>query len=131
MTRIAELLEQYVAAVRAKDVDAFVSLYADDVVVFDMWGVPAYRGVGAWRATVDEWFSSLGDESVAVSFEDVEARGPLAHMLVRYAGLSPEGEELRAMKNRMTWVVEAGKVVHEHSSAPANLSTAKVLLGGE
>jgi hypothetical protein len=31
----------------------------------------------------------------------------------------------------MTWLVENGKVVHEHSSAPADLSTAKVLLGGE
>jgi ketosteroid isomerase-like protein len=131
VTSVEELLDRYVAAVRAKDVDAFVALYSDDVVVFDMWGVPAYRGLGPWRATVEEWFSSLGDESVGVSFEDVEARGPLAHMLVRYAGISPEGEELRAMKNRMTWVVEEGKVVHEHSSAPADLETGKVLLSGE
>ncbi|HEU5362169.1 MAG TPA: nuclear transport factor 2 family protein [Gaiellaceae bacterium] len=129
MTRIEELLDRYTAAVGAKDVGAFVALYADDVVVFDMWGVPAYRGRAAWRATVEEWFSSLGDESVGVTFRDLETRGPLAHMLVRYAGLSPAGEELRALTNRMTWVVEEGKVVHEHSSAPADPETGKVILG--
>jgi hypothetical protein len=89
------------------------------------------RGLEAWRATIDGWFSSLGDESVGVSFSNVETRGPLAHMFVRYAGLSAAGEELRAMSNRMTWVVEGGKVVHEHSSAPADLATGKVILGGE
>jgi ketosteroid isomerase-like protein len=131
MTSIEELLDRYTAAVRAKDAGALASLYADDVVVFDMWGVPAFRGLAAWRPTVEEWFSSLGDESVGVTFRDVEARGPLAHMLVRYAGLAPDGEELGAQTNRQTWVVEDGKVVHEHSSAPADLKTGRVILSGE
>jgi ketosteroid isomerase-like protein len=128
VTPVRELLDRYTAAVRAKDADALLSLYADDVVVFDMWTEVAYRGAPAWRAVVDEWFGSLGDESVAVTFHELVERGPLAHMLVRYAGLSPVGEELRSLTNRMTWVVEGDRVVHEHSSAPADFETGKLIL---
>ena len=32
-----EVLDAYAAAVRAKDVEAFLSLYADDVRNFDLW----------------------------------------------------------------------------------------------
>ena len=34
---IEQVLGGYAAAVRAKDVDGFVSLYAKDMRVFDMW----------------------------------------------------------------------------------------------
>lgn len=44
---IGAVIEGYAAAVRAKDVDAFVSLYAKDVRVFDMWGRWSYDGVDA------------------------------------------------------------------------------------
>ena len=128
MSEIEQMLERYVSAVRAKDVDAFCALYADDVVVFDMWEAWTYRGLDAWRANVAEWLGSLGDESVAVSFDELEARDRTAHMVVRYAGLSAAGAEVRAMWNRMTWVVENGKVVHEHSSAPAQFADGKVQL---
>lgn len=47
---IGAVIEGYAAAVRAKDVDAFVSLYAKDVRVFDMWGRWSYDGVDAWRS---------------------------------------------------------------------------------
>jgi ketosteroid isomerase-like protein len=127
MTEIEQMLERYASAVRAKDVDAFCALYADDVVLFDMWETWEIRGLDAWRANVEEWFGSLGDESVAVSFDELETRARTAHMVVRYAGLSAAGDELRAMWNRMTWVVENGKVVHEHSSAPASFETGAVL----
>jgi ketosteroid isomerase-like protein len=120
MSDIQGLLQQYVSAARAKDVEALLAIYDEDVRVFDMWGTYEYRGAAAWRTSVETWLGSLGDESVAVSFEEVEERGPAASMFVRYAGLSADGEELRSMTNRMTWVVVDGKVVHEHSSSPAD-----------
>jgi ketosteroid isomerase-like protein len=48
---IIQVLDSYKAAVKAKDVDAFVALYDQDVRVFDLWGVWSYQGVEAWR----EW----------------------------------------------------------------------------
>ena len=123
-----EMLSAYAAAVRAKDVDAFVGLYADDVRNFDLWSEWSYDGKDALHGMVAEWFGSLGDdEVVAVEFDDVRAQtgNEVAAMsaFTTFRALSPDGEELRSMNNRLTWVLrkdggEAWKIVHEHTSAP-------------
>ena len=141
---ITQVLDAYKAAVFAKDVDAFVALYDEDVCVFDMWGRWSYDGLEAWREMVMDWFGSLGTERVEVSFDEVQTtmmqtlgvQGAVAiYAFVTYQGLSAEGEALRAMTNRLTWALgwKAGvwKIVHEHSSAPADFETLKVNLGRE
>ena len=71
-----EMLNAYAAAVRTKDVDAFVGLYADDVRNFDLWAEWSYDGKEALRGMVAEWFGSLpDDEVVAVKFDDVRTAG--------------------------------------------------------
>ena len=133
---VAQVLEAYKAAVFTKDVDAFVVLYDQDVHVFDMWGRWSYDGSEAWREMVTNWFGSLGTERVEVEFADVQTTSArdvvVAHAFVTYRGLSAEGEALRAMQNRVTVVLEqkdgAWKIVHEHSSAPADFETSKVML---
>ncbi len=133
---IEQVRDDYAAAVRAKDVDRFVSLYAADVRVFDLWERWSYDDAGAWRAMATEWFSSLGDELVAVEFEDVqivtgESVGVM-HAFVTYRGLSAVGTELRAMNNRLTWALrktsDGWKIVHEHTSAPVASATGSVEL---
>lgn len=123
-----EMLEAYAAAVRAKDVDAFVGLYEDGVRTFDLWSVWSYDGKDALRGMVTEWFGSLGTDVVAVEFDEVRTQvgndvGSLSAFLT-FRGLSAEGEELRSMNNRLTWVLRrdgdgAWKIAHEHTSAPA------------
>ena len=134
---IEQLLEEYAESVRAKDVDRFVALYDDAVRVFDMWGRWSYDGVAAWREMAVEWFGSLGSEQVAVEFEEVQTMVgddvAVANAFVTFRGLSAEGDELRAMHNRLTWALRkqpdgTWKVVHEHSSAPADFETGKVQL---
>lgn len=124
-----EMLERYAAAVRAKDVDALVSLYADDVRTFDLWSVWSYDGKDAFRGMVREWFGSLGDdEEVVVEFDDVRtANGgdvAVVSAFTAYAAVSSDGTRLRSMNNRLTWALRKDpdgewKVVHEHTSAPA------------
>jgi uncharacterized protein (TIGR02246 family) len=123
-----EMLEAYAAAVRAKDVDAFVGLYSDDVRTFDLWSEWSYDGKAAFRAMVTEWFGSLGTDVVAVEFDEVRTQGGndvgALSAFTTFKGLSAEGEELRSMNNRLTWVLQKGgdgawKIVHEHTSAPA------------
>ena len=130
------MLELYRAAVYAKDVDALMALYADDVRVFDMWGTWECVGAQAWRAAVTDWFGSLGSDLVVVEMDDVQSVGAgetvVLSAFLTYRGLSAQGQELRSMNNRLTLVCtqDSGdwKVIHEHSSSPADFQTGKVML---
>jgi uncharacterized protein (TIGR02246 family) len=134
MSDVAALLESYRDAVYAKDVDAFVAIFADDVRVFDMWGAWSHDGIDAWREMAVGWFGSLGDELVRVEFDDVETTvgddTAVLSAFVTFSGLSADGDELRSMNNRLTWGLrktgETWKVVHEHTSAPVEMATGKV-----
>src|SRR6187431_1417257 len=103
---VHEALTHYSAAAYDKNVDAFVSLYADDVHVFDMWNQWELRGIDAWRGMAQGWFGSLGTERVVVSFSDVassvNADMALGHATVTYTAVSAEGKELRSLDNRFT-----------------------------
>ena len=123
-----ELLDRYAAAARAKDADAFVDLYADDVRSFDLWGVWSYDGKDALRRMVGDWFGSLpDDEAVVVRFDEIrtETGADVAAVsaFTTFAAETPDGTELRSMNNRLTWILrregDAWKIVHEHTSAPA------------
>lgn len=128
--------ERYAAAVFAKDADALLSLYDDDVRLFDLWGVWSYEGAPAWRQSVDDWFASLGAQRVGVGFEDVSIIGSdhlaTVHAIITYRDLSPDGTERGSMQNRLTWVLtrtnDQWKIIHEHTSAPVNFDTATVIL---
>jgi uncharacterized protein (TIGR02246 family) len=134
---IEHMLSAYAAAVHAKDVDSFVALYSEDARVFDTWGRWSYDGLDEWRKSVTEWFGSLGNERVVVELKELEttetADLAVAHAFITFRGLSAEGEELRAMDNRLTWALRragdgAWKIVHEHTSAPASFESGNVIL---
>jgi uncharacterized protein (TIGR02246 family) len=124
-----EMLTAYAAAVRAKDADAFLGLYADDVRNFDLWSEWSYDGKDALRGMVAEWFGSLpDDEIVVVKFDDVRTQSgsdvAAVSAFTTFAAVAPDGTELRSMNNRLTWILRkdaggAWKIVHEHTSAPA------------
>jgi ketosteroid isomerase-like protein len=131
----SDFVSRYAAAVHAKDVDAFVALYADDVCVFDMWGTWSYDGIAAWRGMAEGWFGSLGDERVVVEFSDVTpVAAPdlvMVRAFVRYTAVDAAGASLRSLNNRMSVALrrtgDAWKVVHEHSSSPIDLDTTKAM----
>ena len=136
---LERVLAAYRNAVRAKDVSAFMALYDPKVRVFDAWSVWSYEGAQAWQVAVEGWFTSLGSEAVEVTFDDVQsALGPDWAMLsavVTYAGISAQGERLRAMQNRLTWALRTSRhvlrIVHEHTSAPLGLADSKAILQRE
>jgi uncharacterized protein (TIGR02246 family) len=132
---IQAVLDAYAAAVYARDVDAFVALYDDDVHFFDAWNHFETRGIDAWRAMVTDWFGAHGDERVPVEFNDVEIAGSgdvaFAHAAVTFAGESASGERLRATTNRFTFCLArrdgAWKIVHQHSSLPIDMASMKAI----
>ena len=124
-----QMLDSYAAAVRAKDVEAFVGLYADDVRTFDLWSEWSYDGKPAFREMVTEWFGSLpDDEVVAVEFDEIRTQAgedvAAVSAFTTFAAVTTDGTELRSMNNRLTWILRkdadgAWKIAHEHTSAPA------------
>lgn len=134
--QIQRMLDTYRSAVLAKNAETFMHLYDADVRVFDTWGVWSHEGAGAWRIAVEGWFSSLGQETVRVSFDDVrivEGKDVAAvSAIVGYAGVSPQGEVLRTMQNRLSWVLRTSghvlRIVHEHTSAPLGFEDTKGIL---
>jgi len=133
---VANVFSRYRAAVSNKDVDGVMALYADDVRVFDAWSVWAYEGAAAWRQAVENWFGSVGDETIKVGLEDVRtevgADLTVVSAIATYAAVSANGEELRSLQNRITWPLarrgNAWKIVHEHSSAPIGSNDLKAIL---
>lgn len=133
---VRALLDVYSESAHAQDTDRFLTLFADDVRIFDLWNTWEYVGAEAWRESVVGWFSSLGDDRVVVSFADVDVTvgGDLASVsaFATYAAVSSSGERLRQLQNRLTWVLARrdGRwlVTHEHTSSPVDDSTGKVVL---
>ena len=137
--QVQRVLETYKSAVLAKNVETFMHLYAPDVRVFDMWGTWSYDGATAWRVAVEGWFSSLASETCKVTFDDVQivSESGMAAMsaIVTYAGFSAEGQELRSMQNRISWVLKISghvlRIAHEHTSAPIEFDDTKAILKRE
>lgn len=135
-SEILQLFDAYATAVLAKDVDTFVAIFAADVRVFDTWDAWSYDGIAAWRRMADAWLGSLGDDRVAVEWEDIRVSASadvaVAHAFVIYRAIDLAGNQPRAMRNRLTWGLERrdGRwvVVHEHTSAPMDFAT-KTALG--
>ena len=133
---IQRVLASYAAAVLAKDVQALMRLYDPAVRVFDTWGVWSYQGADAWQQAVEAWFTSLGNERVKVSFDDVQSSGgpelAMVSAYVTYADLSAQGEPLRSMQNRITWALRTSghvlRIVHEHTSVPIGFKDSKAIL---
>jgi len=133
---IDRLLESYKTAVYTKDVDAFMRLYDPKVRVFDAWGIWSYEGAAKWQTAVESWFTSLGTERVKATFEEIQASGSsefaVVSAVVTYAGISAQGEQLRAMQNRLSWALKTSghvlRVIHEHTSAPIGFEDMKAIL---
>jgi ketosteroid isomerase-like protein len=70
-TAIQKVLQNYKAAVLAKDVNAYIALYDDNVRIFDMGQEWSNRGAPEWRISAEDWFNSLGAERVLVEDDSV------------------------------------------------------------
>ena len=131
-----QALETYAAAVRARNVEAFLAIYDDDLHVFDMWGKWSLRGIDVWRGMIIDWFSSHGDEYVVVGVDEVESTRvgefAMGHAILTYSAFSADGREIRSMSNRITVAMRKSggqwKIFHEHTSAPIDHASMKALL---
>jgi len=132
----AEFLAAYADAVARKDADAFASLYGEPLRVFDLWQDWQLEGMPAWHAMAREWFASLGEERVEVTWQQAhgEASETLVcgHAFLTYTAYAPDGRRLRSLDNRISVAMrrtrQGWKVVHEHTSAPVEHRSGLALL---
>lgn len=136
MTEFTALFDIYRTAVFQKDIEAFTSIFDDNVLVFDMWSQWTYEGLTAWKEMAKGWFDGLGADRDAVDFDDIQVhatdRLATATAIVKFTAMSAEGQPLRFLQNRLTWVAlkkgNAWKIIHQHTSSPIDFETMKAKL---
>jgi uncharacterized protein (TIGR02246 family) len=130
---IKALEDRFIAAFKAKDVDAIMKVYVPDksLVVFDVVPPRQYVGAAAYRKDWQEFLSLFpGPLTVELSDLDLVADHNLAygHSIQRVAGTDKAGKPFD-MTVRVTDVYRKIKgqwlVVHEHVSIPVDLATGK------
>ncbi|MCR6482315.1 nuclear transport factor 2 family protein [Amycolatopsis sp. OK19-0408] len=121
---IAAVIEARVAAVAAKDVEALVAQFAEDVALFDALGPVRESGRDAERARLAAWFDAYRSE-IGLRIRDLEvvADGDVgfAHYLFEVRGTMVDGTEVEMWVRSTAGFrrTAAGwKIVHEHSSVP-------------
>jgi uncharacterized protein (TIGR02246 family) len=133
---LESLFETYKTAVFQKDIEKFLTIFEENVRVFDMWERWSCEGLTAWRKLTESWFESLGMDKDLVSFEDIQVRTSgemgVATAFVKFTAVSEKGETLRYLENRLTWVAQlkggSWKIIHQHTSGPVDFATMKVVL---
>jgi len=130
---IRALENQFIAAFKAKDVDAIMKVYVPDqsLFVFDVVPPRQYVGAAAYRKDWQDFLGSL-DGPITVELSDfaVVSDHNLAygHSIQRVAGTDKQGKKLD-LTVRVTDVYKKIKgqwlVIHEHVSVPVDLDTGK------
>jgi len=57
--RIRELIDRWLKALRAKNLDGIMSCYTPDILLFDLLPPLQYLGADAYRKNWAEWFSTF------------------------------------------------------------------------
>lgn len=122
--QVRALIDDWASAVRAKDVSRVLSLYAAEIVSFDLAPPLQYVGAEALRRNLEEWFPTFqGPVGYEILRLGVTAGDNVAfcRSLNRISGTRTDGEEtdvwVRATvccrKISDKWVI-----AHEHASVP-------------
>ncbi len=130
---IKALEERFVAAFKAKDVDAIMTLYVPDqtLFVFDVVPPRQYVGAAAYRKDWQDFFAMFpGPVTFELTDLDVLADHNMAyrHSIQHVAGADKTGKTID-FTVRVTDVYKKIKghwlIIHEHVSVPVDLATGK------
>jgi ketosteroid isomerase-like protein len=131
---ITRVIDGGVEAFRARDIDGVMSMYAPDLVSFDI--VPPLRYVGAdayrkrWEATFSSFQGPIGYEiaNLSITVGDDVAFG---HSLNRLSATLTTGQQTDLwLRSTVCFRKIGGKwlIVHTHVSVPVDVETGKAVL---
>jgi uncharacterized protein (TIGR02246 family) len=131
---IRELVDGFVNAIRAKDINGVMSVFAPQVVSFDL-GPPLQHGGGdtfmkRWQELFQSYQNPIDYEVRDLS---ITAEGDVAfsHSLNRITGMTRNGQKTnRWLRWTACYRKTNGKwlIVHEHVSVPANITNGKAMM---
>lgn len=132
-TDIHTLIQTYRKAVMAKDIDALMGLYADNIVSFDAVKALQFKGKPAYRAHWQECMTHCPGPHTfefhqlnVVSAQDMA----FAHWLAHCAGTDDSGETKGCWMRVTAGYQRVGghwRIVHEHWSAPFDMMSGAAL----
>ena len=126
---ISELTGKWAIALREKNVEAVISHYVSDVVLFDVVDPLSSNGTDLLRTRLTEWLSSFdGHMGFEVSDLKIEAGDRLAfcHGLNRVIGTKVDGVKIdMCWRVTLCWRKIDGhwKITHSHASVPFDMET--------
>jgi ketosteroid isomerase-like protein len=131
-----KILAEYSSSIFDKNAEAYLSLYCEDILVFDMWNDWYIQGLKQWREVAENWFNSLNTEKVIVTASEIQSNQfgdvIVGCAILKFAAISSEGSELRYLNNRvsinMRNIDGKWKIFHQHSSAPIDGKSIQVKL---
>ena len=132
--QIRQLIDHWIKALRAKDIDALMSYYAPDILTFDIVPPLQCQGVDVYRKNFEAWFSSVhGPIDYEIRDLRITTGDDVAfcHSVNRVRSTSTSGEKTDTWvrttvgfrKMDGTWIV-----THEHVSVPFDMETSKASL---
>jgi ketosteroid isomerase-like protein len=133
-SEIRHRIDELVEAIRARDLDRVMSIYAPDIVSFDVEPPLQHVGAGAKRTNWARVFSMYRHpldyqiRDLAVAANDDVAFG---HGLVRIAGTLTNGNRTEHWLRLTTCfrkIAGTWLIVHDQVSVPLNLKSGKALL---
>jgi uncharacterized protein (TIGR02246 family) len=129
--QIRGMVERWIEALRAKNVESRTVDYAPDVVLFDVVGPFQHVGVEALRARLTEWFSTFrGPIDCELRDLHITAGHDVAfcHSLNRFRGPLRDGGQLDMWVRFTVCLCNIDgrwTVTHEHASVPFDVKTGR------
>jgi ketosteroid isomerase-like protein len=131
---VRELLERWSEFIRARDIDRLMTLYAPDVVYFDVVPPLQYVGSAAVRRNFLRWFdgwaSAIGQE---IGDLHLVANGDVAvaYMLLRASGTLKNGRDVNYWVRATVGCHRVGSewvITHEHVSLPVDVASGQAVM---
>ena len=135
MENITNFFSSYKKAAWDKDSATMINLYDNNVLIFDMWDKGFYSGLEEWSTVITSWLTTLNEERVNVTFDNVEIQQDeniaFASALIQFQAITPDNKVIRSMKNRISlgFIKKEGawKVKHQHTSSPIDSNLNAIL----
>src|ERR671911_2852301 len=134
--QIRALIDGWVEAARANDIDGIVAVYAPDIRSFDAIAHLQFKGIDAYRKHWEACMAMCPSPIFEIHDLGIEAGDGVAfgHYLLRCGTTGEDGKEqagwtrgtVCCRKRSGRWMV-----AHEHFSVPFDMESGKALLGLE